>query len=689
MEDPQSSLAIATKWQDGGNIKDAFNAYVSLAQRSLETFSEVRFVHNSIVALPIQHTIWLSTLRACLVSIGSILDNHAICSSTPDPASRSKAVLRPEPPALPPKPIIGRRIRQGSYGETDSYLCPDPVAPSTVGQPKESQKRSDPTRVDRIVADGHVDVSRLVPAQTDGLTDELMDTSHIPRIPVSPLLTTHRALQAKLDEVQSVLKEYEAQERVSKDPSLKHIIRHHSPLVVEAKQTLAHVRTLSITAATIPTVLHFSPFLIAYQLTLIDSALFRAMPSHALLAHSATTPHPRIVASTDFFNYLTRVIEHSILLPQDASVRAQHVNHWIKVASRCLDLQNHQSLKAIVSALGTPPIQRLKRTWAFVPKKSLTRLDTMTDLMSEANNYHTYRQHSLTLDLHTPTVPFLGLWMLDMTYLLAANRSNPHNDPRIQAILGAIESHQQAPPFNPIPASYERKNMSFGPNWSSALQKSAASMGRLGSSISSISNISINNISEEEAYGIEDQQQLVTQYLLMRPWLSQSGVDGLSVLREPPQQKHLSLATRSSHPLIRFSANSNSSRTNSSCSSSSFEGASHRNSMDASTMCSSPETAKAIVMEEPKPQRRHSAKWLFRRSLADRPVVTGSVSMPDVRQEPRLDFSIQSVGLESPSDLMNDVMLAGQRVSWYGSKRTAVCLTSENAPELPPRPRVH
>ncbi|OAD70472.1 hypothetical protein PHYBLDRAFT_115246, partial [Phycomyces blakesleeanus NRRL 1555(-)] len=130
-----------------------------------------------------------------------------------------------------------------------------------------------------------------------------------------------------------------------------------------------------MSAATIPDLMQFNPHMVAYQLTLIDSAIFRAIPQTALLSHSPKSPHPCIVASTDFFNYFTRAIEHSILLPQEASRRAELVNRWIKIASYCLKLLNFQTLKAIVSALHSPPVSRLRRTWECIPKKRMQRLD--------------------------------------------------------------------------------------------------------------------------------------------------------------------------------------------------------------------------------------------------------------------------------------------------------------------------
>lgn len=388
---------------------------------------------------------------------------------------------------------------------------------------------------------------------------------------------------------------------------LNEAIYKYTPFVAEAKHTLNRVRTLYMSAATIPSILHFTPGLVAYQITRIESAIFLAIPSHALLSHTPKSPHPRVVASTDFFNYITRLIEHSILLPQEASVRAQHINHWIKIANKCQDLNNYQTLKAVVSALGTPPVQRLKRTWAYIPKKSLARLDAMNELMSEHNNYGKYREHmgivstavlngksvNLIQSEHykRPTIPFLGTFIHDMTYLLAAigqqqqkipttelpgipmrtssrqyqGSIQPHHqDPRISKLLEILIKFQATPTYDRKPnvanAKMIQKSQSqVRPSLSQAIHRSKSSFGRLGGAIGfGSSNTAINTVDGNttndysngtsnggdtcsfdasgkigEDFDTEEQQSLVTQYLLMRSWVSQNTVDELSLLREP------------------------------------------------------------------------------------------------------------------------------------------------------------
>ncbi|KAI7849873.1 ras guanine nucleotide exchange factor domain-containing protein [Circinella umbellata] len=472
---------------------------------------------------------------------------------------------------------------------TDSLHRPNSEYPTTTNVPPIA-----------VVEEGELDPTHLVPAQTnagDSLSppsNTTLNTDHVPFIPAPPLLTTHRVLQARLDELETTVKEYKRKKQQllnginnshDNEEELDRVILQYTGMSAEVKQTLNRVRTLYMSAATVPTVLQFPAHLVAYQITLIESSIFCAIPPIALLEHSARHPHPRIVASTDFFNYLTRVIEHAILLPQEASSRAQHINHWIKVASKCLDLNNYQTLKAIISSLGTPPVQRLRRTWAYIPKKSLTKLETLSELMSESDNYGKYREHmgmistsiingksvaTIRAEHYTrPTVPFLGTFIHDITYLIAAVKSsNPRDDPRVIEVLQTMDIFQKGPQYSMNPPNWYVKASQkhhLRPALSSALHKSASGIGRFSGGMfgrSSTASESDNNNDDNESMkdnnvidedGVEEQQQMITQYILMRSWVSQNMVDELSMLREPPRQT----TTRSTYNQHRSTSGSN------------------------------------------------------------------------------------------------------------------------------------
>lgn len=59
-----------------------------------------------------------------------------------------------------------------------------------------------------------------------------------------------------------------------------------------------------------------------------------------------------------------------------------------------------------MSALGTAPIDRLKRTWDMVPPKAKNVLESMRQLMSGQRNYSMYRE--ALANSNPPCIPFFG-----------------------------------------------------------------------------------------------------------------------------------------------------------------------------------------------------------------------------------------------------------------------------------------
>ncbi|KAF9355634.1 hypothetical protein BGX26_006293 [Mortierella sp. AD094] len=279
-----------------------------------------------------------------------------------------------------------------------------------------------------VIPDGSVDPSNLVEAERiSGDNEDQLDqktygpSDHIPLIPVTPLRTTHRTLvekektlSTKLAEAKHRLQDktaqlnggdskskYEHQEEDVDIQTLQENLTKYTSMISNVMATITKVRELLYRSASVTSILEFPAYLVAYQLTLVESAIFLEIPPAALLTHSPKTPHRSITASTDFFNYLTRMIEYSVLFPPEASGRAQCLHYWVKVAVKLHELENFQTLKAVLSALGTPPVKRLKRTWSFVPRKSMHKLETLSELMSEARNYGKYREMMSSLNAGT------------------------------------------------------------------------------------------------------------------------------------------------------------------------------------------------------------------------------------------------------------------------------------------------
>ena len=167
-------------------------------------------------------------------------------------------------------------------------------------------------------------------------------------------------------------------------------------------------------------ILQIPPEDIANQLTLIDLPLFQDIPPDELTSCQWTGKKkydlcPNIVKFTKRFNQVSFWVTTEILDNNTAKIRAEIVTHFIRVAKKLLELNNLNSLKAVVSSLHSAPIHRLAQTWHLVPKREKDRLEKLQDLTSEDSNKKMLRNHLSTVRL--PCIPYLGMYLTDLTYI--------------------------------------------------------------------------------------------------------------------------------------------------------------------------------------------------------------------------------------------------------------------------------
>uniref|UniRef100_A0A8I6A7N2 Ral guanine nucleotide dissociation stimulator n=1 Tax=Rattus norvegicus TaxID=10116 RepID=A0A8I6A7N2_RAT len=198
-----------------------------------------------------------------------------------------------------------------------------------------------------------------------------------------------------------------------------------------------------------PHLLLFPPDLVAEQFTLMDAELFKkVVPYHCLGSiwsqrdkkgkeHLA----PTIRATVAQFNNVANCVITTCLGDQSmkASDRARVVEHWIEVARECRVLKNFSSLYAILSALQSNAIHRLKKTWEEVSRGSFRVFQKLSEIFSDENNYSLSRELLIkegtskfaTLEMNPRrtqrrqketgviqgTVPYLGTFLTDLVML--------------------------------------------------------------------------------------------------------------------------------------------------------------------------------------------------------------------------------------------------------------------------------
>nr|XP_012646030.1 ral guanine nucleotide dissociation stimulator-like 3 isoform X2 [Microcebus murinus] len=194
-----------------------------------------------------------------------------------------------------------------------------------------------------------------------------------------------------------------------------------------------------------PELLDFSVDEVAEQLTLLDVELFsRVRPCECLGSvwsqrdrPGAAGVSPTVRATVAQFNTVTGCVLGSVLGAPGltAPQRAQRLEKWIHIAQRCRELRNFSSLRAILSALQSNPIYRLKRSWGAVSREPSSTFRKLSQIFSDENNHLSSREilsqeeategpqeedtpaGSLSSKLPPGPVPYLGTFLTDLVML--------------------------------------------------------------------------------------------------------------------------------------------------------------------------------------------------------------------------------------------------------------------------------
>ncbi|XP_039663127.1 ral guanine nucleotide dissociation stimulator-like 1 isoform X2 [Perca fluviatilis] len=184
---------------------------------------------------------------------------------------------------------------------------------------------------------------------------------------------------------------------------------------------------------------HFMDFPVrdvAEQLTRLDAKLFvRVVPFHCLGCIWSQRDKkenrnlaPTVRATISQFNAVTNRVITSLLWPSSPSPstsspmsspsssssssflypsmapssprcshtspahRARIIERWIAIAQECRQLKNFSSLRAVLSALQSNAVYRLKKTWAAVSRESMATFDLLCEIFPDENCVLTSRE---------------------------------------------------------------------------------------------------------------------------------------------------------------------------------------------------------------------------------------------------------------------------------------------------------
>ncbi|XP_028415859.1 ras-specific guanine nucleotide-releasing factor RalGPS1-like [Dendronephthya gigantea] len=215
--------------------------------------------------------------------------------------------------------------------------------------------------------------------------------------------------------------------------------------------------------------LDMDPSYLAQELCLIDKELLLIIPWSELSVCGWMTKKkyqvsPNVMAMVEFFNRIALLVASQILCEDDVKRRVRVISKVIKVANKLRAMGNFNSLKAVLGGLQCTPIYRLDDTWKELSSKRRKQYRSLTNLMSEEDNFAAYRNELDNLmDKNVPCLPFLGDFLTQIaqtqTYL-ACRKKECHKSTSKENKSENLEIQTTSSPQNIQTKSLRKKSLS-------------------------------------------------------------------------------------------------------------------------------------------------------------------------------------------------------------------------------------
>lgn len=174
---------------------------------------------------------------------------------------------------------------------------------------------------------------------------------------------------------------------------------------------------------TCPSILDFDPLELARQLTIKTSQIFCSILPEELLAtewsKKTGSVAVNVLALSTLSNDLASLVADTVLQLVCPKKRATIIKQWVKIADKCLELDNYDSLIHIVCSLESSTLLRLKRTWMLVSSKTKATLENLKAIVTSTRGFIVLRRRFE--DAAPPCLPFIGFALTDLTFIEAGN----------------------------------------------------------------------------------------------------------------------------------------------------------------------------------------------------------------------------------------------------------------------------
>uniref|UniRef100_A0A3B3DXB1 RAS guanyl releasing protein 2 n=1 Tax=Oryzias melastigma TaxID=30732 RepID=A0A3B3DXB1_ORYME len=174
---------------------------------------------------------------------------------------------------------------------------------------------------------------------------------------------------------------------------------------------------------------------------------------HSFVMHGCTVDNPILERFITLFNSVSQWIQLMVLSKPTAPQRAAVISHFIRVAQKLLQLQNFNTLMAVVGGLSNSSISRLKDTQAHISAETNKVFNNLTELVTSCGNYSQYRKRFS--ECSGFRFPILGVHLKDLIAVHVAlpdwadkdkTRVNLAKAQQLYTILQELALIQNTPP---------------------------------------------------------------------------------------------------------------------------------------------------------------------------------------------------------------------------------------------------
>ncbi|KAJ2081034.1 Ras guanine nucleotide exchange factor bud5 [Coemansia sp. RSA 988] len=166
-----------------------------------------------------------------------------------------------------------------------------------------------------------------------------------------------------------------------------------------------------------------SPADVACQLTIIESSCYCQIQPYELLnkefSRGSDSRATNVRQMSRWCTQITRWASVMILSETTPERRCRLLKYFIELGIQLLALKNYDAVMAIKAAIYSAAVMRLKRTWSMLPNKYSIMCTRIHEAMDPGHNYANYR--SMLRRSQPPLLPFLGLYLTDLTFLEDGN----------------------------------------------------------------------------------------------------------------------------------------------------------------------------------------------------------------------------------------------------------------------------